>query len=308
MKILINLYQLLNLISNNNLQIKYITHKDYKLAYRFWDNNNDNPTLLFAHASGFHSMIWNKIIQKINNYNCISIDFSGHGMSDNPDIEYKWDQFSNEIQSLIIQLDLNNIVGIGHSLGGYAITHSTKELYARFKSLILFDPSIFTKNKYAIKIKSRTEPHPISKRRDSWISTDEMYKRFSQRYPFTYWDKSVLIDYVEHGLKYNESEKIFNLSSPPWAEARMMQGSSEYGIFDIIDSFNKNVLIIRAKGIKSNKNKDIFSKSVTDPDLHKLFSDSADLLIDDVTHFIPQEKPEECARIINDHLNLLLKD
>jgi len=39
-----------------------------------------------------------------------------------------------------------------------------------------------------------------------------------------------------------------------------------------------------------------------------LFSNSTDLLIDDVTHFIPQEKPQECARIINDHLNLLLKD
>jgi len=308
MKILINLYQLLNLTLKNNLQIKYIKHKNYKLAYRVWYNNNDNPTLLFAHASGFHSMIWNQIIQKINNYNCIAIDFSGHGMSDNPDIEYKWDQFSNEIHSLIVELKLNKIIGIGHSLGAYAITHSTKDLYDRFESLILFDPSIFTKNKYAIKIKSRSEPHPISKRRDSWISTDEMYQRFSKRYPFIYWDNSVLIDYIEYGLTYNQSKEIYNLSSPPWAEARMMQGSAEYGIFDIINSFNKDVLILRANGKKSNENNDIFSKSVTDPDLHKLFSNSTDLLIDDVTHFIPQEKPQECARIINDHLNLLLKD
>ena len=93
MKILINLYQLLNLTLNNNLQIKYVKHKDYKLAYRVWDNNNDKPTLLFAHASGFHSMIWNQIIRKINNYNCIAIDFSGHGMSHNPEIENKSDQY-----------------------------------------------------------------------------------------------------------------------------------------------------------------------------------------------------------------------
>ena len=117
-----------------------------------------------------------------------------------------------------------------------------------------------------------------------------------------------LVDYIEYGLTYNQSKKIYNLSSPPWAEARMMQGSAEYGIFDIINSFNKDVLILRASGKKSNENNDIFSKSVTDPDLHKLFSNSTDLLIDDVTHFIPQEKPQECAKIINDHLNLLLKD
>ena len=83
----------------------------------------------------------------------------------------------------------------------------------------------------------------------------------------------------------------------------MMQGSGEYGIFDIIKAFHKNVLIVRSGGITSNKNKDIFSKSVTDPSLSKLFSNSNDQLINEVTHFIPQEKPLECAKIIRNYLN-----
>ena len=176
----------------------------------------------------------------------------------------------------------------------------------RFQSLILFDPSIFTKDKYKIKensLNKTNKPHPIIKRKNNWLSHDEMYKRFSERYPFSYWDNSVLKDYVEYGLYFNEPEKIYNLSSPPWAEARMMQGSGEYGIFDIIKAFHKNVLIVRSGGITSNKNKDIFSKSVTDPSLSKLFSNSNDQLINEVTHFIPQEKPLECAKIIRNYLN-----
>ena len=290
------------------MKIDYINHKNYKIAFRTWfnQNNDSNPILLFAHASGFHSMIWSEIIKNLTNYNCIAIDFSGHGESDNPELEYKWNQFSDELSSLIKLLDLNNIVGIGHSLGGYAVTHTTKNLLDRFQSLILFDPSIFTKDKYKIKensLNKTNKPHPIIKRKNNWLSHDEMYKRFSERYPFSYWDNSVLKDYVEYGLYFNEPEKIYNLSSPPWAEARMMQGSGEYGIFDIIKAFHKNVLIVRSGGITSNKNKDIFSKSVTDPSLSKLFSNSNDQLINEVTHFIPQEKPLECAKIIRNYLN-----
>ena len=168
------------------MKIDYINHKNYKIAFRTWfnQNNDSNPILLFAHASGFHSMIWNEIIKNLTNYNCIAIDFSGHGESDNPESEYKWDQFSDELSSLIKLLDLNNIVGIGHSLGGYAVTHTTKNLLDRFQSLILFDPSIFTKDKYKIKensLNKTNKPHPIIKRKNNWLSHDEMYKRFSER-------------------------------------------------------------------------------------------------------------------------------
>lgn len=293
------------------MNTNFIHHNNYKIAYRTWNEYDPKkPTLVFAHASGFHSMIWNKIIQKLSPYHCIAIDFSGHGLSDNPDVDYKWNQFSNELKSLIIELNLNNIIGIGHSLGAYAITHSTATLNERYDGLILFDPSIFTKDKYLKKVSKnisaqgfdKSKPHPISKRNNVWKSKNEMYNRFKDRYPFTYWDKSVLLDYCDFGLNYNSVDKIFNLSCPPWAEGRMMYGSAEYGIFDIINSFQKNVLIIRSGGIKANKNEDLFSRSVTDPDLHKMFLKSKDILIEEVTHFIPQEKTEQCAKIINNYL------
>ena len=49
---------------------------------------------------------------------------------------------------LRIKDELNNIFGIGHSLGSYAISHVTNNLSDRFAGLILFDPSIFIKKKY----------------------------------------------------------------------------------------------------------------------------------------------------------------
>ena len=251
-------------------------------------------------------MIWKQIIEKLPDYNCISIDLSGHGLSDNPDHDYQWNKFSFELESLISELNLNNIIGIGHSLGGYAITHATNKLRNRFSGLILFDPSIFTQNKYTQNNNRKKDfIHPISKRRNLWDSPDEMYKSFSSRLPFKLWDNNVLKDYCEYGLIKDDDDDIFKLSCPPWAEARMMSGSSPYGIFEIIDNFDQNTLIIRAGGKDSNNNKDIFSTSVTDPQLSKMFLNGKDLLINDVTHFIPQEKPEECAKIIYDFIRLI---
>ncbi len=285
----------------------YINHNNYKISYSKWDSNNKSIyTLLFVHASGFHRMIWKQIIEKLPDYNCISIDLSGHGLSDNPDHDYQWNKFSFELESLISELNLNNIIGIGHSLGGYAITHATNKLRNRFSGLILFDPSIFTHDKYTQNNNRKKDfIHPISKRRNLWDSPDEMYKSFSSRLPFKLWDNNVLKDYCEYGLIKDDDDDIFKLSCPPWAEARMMSGSSPYGIFEIIDNFNQNTLIIRAGGKDSNNNKDIFSTSVTDPQLSKMFLNGKDLLINDVTHFIPQEKPEECAKIIYDFIRLI---
>ena len=282
----------------------YINHNNYKISYSKWNTTQKSKyTLLFVHASGFHGMIWNQIITKLSDYNCLTIDLSGHGLSDNPDHDYKWNEFAFELQTLIVDLNLNNIFGIGHSLGGYAITHATNKLSDRFAGLILFDPSVFTKNKYEQNIKRKKDfIHPISKRRNLWDSSDQMYKNFSSRLPFKLWDKKVLKDYCEFGLIKDEDENIFKLSCPPWAEARMMSGSSQYGIFEIINKFNKKVLVIRAGGKNSNDNKDLFSSSVTDPKLSEMFLNGKDLLINDVTHFIPQEKPEECAKIIYDFI------
>mgnify|MGYP001960930416 FL=1 len=282
----------------------YINHNNYKISYSKWNiEKNSKYTLLFVHASGFHGMIWNQIITKLPDYNCIAIDLSGHGLSDNPDHDYEWNKFAFELETLIVDLNLNNIIGIGHSLGGYAITHATNKLSNKFAGLILFDPSVFTKNKYEQNLKRKKDfIHPISKRRNLWDSFDEMYKNFSSRLPFKLWDKQVLKDYCEFGLNKDENENIFKLSCPPWAEARMMSGSSQYGIFEIINKFKQKVLVIRAGGKTSNDNKDLFSSSVTDPKLSEMFSNGEDLLINDVTHFIPQEKPEECAKIIYDFI------
>ena len=282
----------------------YINHNNYKISYSKWNTEkNSKYTLLFVHASGFHGMIWNQIITKLPDYNCITIDLSGHGLSDNPDHDYEWNKFAFELETLIVDLNLNNIFGIGHSLGGYAVTHATNKLSDRFAGLILFDPSVFTKNKYEQNLKRKKDfIHPISKRRNLWDSSDEMYENFSSRLPFKLWDKKVLKDYCEFGLIKDDDKNIFQLSCPPWAEARMMSGSSQYGIFEIINKFNQKVLVIRAEGKISNDNKDLFSSSVTDPKLSEMFLYGKDLLINDVTHFIPQEKPEECAKIIYDFI------
>ena len=89
----------------------YINHNNYKISYSKWiTEKNSKYTLLFVHASGFHGMIWKQIIQKLPHFNCVSIDLSGHGLSDNPDHDYQWNKFAFELETLIVDLNLNNIL------------------------------------------------------------------------------------------------------------------------------------------------------------------------------------------------------
>ena len=44
------------------------------------------PVLLFAHATGFHGLVWGPTAAALTDrYRCLALDLRGHGMSETPD-------------------------------------------------------------------------------------------------------------------------------------------------------------------------------------------------------------------------------
>jgi non-heme chloroperoxidase len=66
-------------------------------------------------------------------YRCIAHDRRGHGRSSQPWIGYDYNTFSDDLATLVETLDLNNVIHVGHSMGGgevarYIGRHGTKRV------------------------------------------------------------------------------------------------------------------------------------------------------------------------------------
>ena len=79
---------------------------------------------------------------------CIAFDARGHGRSSKPSPPYAWRDFGADAAALAESLQLEGAVGVGHSLGGHAITLAAALCPGAFAGLVLLDPVIRPKDRY----------------------------------------------------------------------------------------------------------------------------------------------------------------
>ena len=94
-------------------------------------------TIVFLHGSGMSHIIWSLTEQFFSNqnFNVLSIDLPGHGNSDGPCIN-TIEKIANWLEKAFIQLNLNDLVLIGHSQGCLEILEFSHKYPTRIKKLI----------------------------------------------------------------------------------------------------------------------------------------------------------------------------
>ena len=98
--------------------MSYLTTNDgTRLYYR--DYGTGKP-IVFVHAWAMTSGFWDYVIPHFvqQGYRAISFDRRGHGKSDDPGRGYDYATFTDDLHSLMVQLDLHDVTLIGHSMGG----------------------------------------------------------------------------------------------------------------------------------------------------------------------------------------------
>ncbi|MEP1593915.1 MAG: alpha/beta hydrolase, partial [Halieaceae bacterium] len=174
--------------------------QDITLSVHEWAGPGD--PILLLHATGFHSRCWDQIVQRLPDRHVYAVDLRFHGASTGKG-DVDWVLMAHDIEQLIDHLDLHNIVGVGHSLGGHLVARVAAERIERFKSLVLIDPVILPRDRYetAPELAEMTpDMHPVSRRKNQWIDSDEMFERFRQKPPFNGWQEDVLRDYCRYAL------------------------------------------------------------------------------------------------------------
>lgn len=274
-----------------------ISINDYQITVYEWEGHG-NP-LLFIHATGFHGRIWDQVVLKLEGHHCVTVDLRGHGKSTKTNTTYEWDSFVPDINSVIDTLQLTNIIGVGHSMGGHVITKAAIHNPGTYTGLVLCDPSIFARNRYKTRtfLKQNVDQHPVARRRNEWNSVNEMLTRLRNHPNFRSWEEEVLTDYCTHGLQPTKQGKL-QLSCPPEIESAMYGAYIDPDILEEITSLQTPVRLLLAKKYTTGKEFKSFNHSVSRPDIANLFPNAVSKQFCFNSHFLPMENPDTVAREI----------
>jgi len=275
-----------------------------ELAYFEWrrELRGREAPILLAHATGFHARIWDQMIRHLGERYIISVDQRGHGRSQKTEITH-WEVFGRDLAAFVRELDLRDVLGVGHSMGGHAMTEAAAAHPDRFRRLVLIDPVIASPGDYrdgGWMISSLGgQNHPTAKRKNHFASIDEMFERFRDRKPYACFDPSALRDHCQYGLLPAPDGDGYILACPPEIEASIyMTSRTNAAVYASIRAIELPVLILRAKRPPLDRDVMDFTSSPTWPELVHEFQDGREIHLAEHTHFLPMEAPELVARYV----------
>ena len=118
---------------------KYLVHKGLKSHYVDW--SGDGPTALLVHGGMRTSRSFDAMARRLNqSAHVLALDLIGHGDSTWLEEGYTYEDRATDIHHFITQTGLENVCGIGHSMGGTAISILAEKNPERFDKLILMEP------------------------------------------------------------------------------------------------------------------------------------------------------------------------
>jgi len=271
-----------------------------------WEWPGQGSPVFFCHATGFHARVWDQVIKHFPERRCYAFDARGHGCSSKPAPPYPWRNFGADVAAVAKSLGLSGAIGVGHSLGGHAVTLGAALTLdsvpssSAFSALLLIDPVIRSKNHYAAPWK---KAQFVARRRNRWTSPQEMFESFAAHPAFDLWDRDVLRDYCRYGLTPDGQDYI--LACPPEIEASIYEEGAavESNIYSEIATIPIPVHVVRAGRFQDPAN--VMRASPTAPELAASFARGTDTLLTEHSHLIPMESPELAAKLITDISTLL---
>ena len=121
-------------------QDKEVTVNGMKFHYLDWGTEGRQP-LVFLHGNSQQAHSWDFISLAIcDNYHCMAPDARGHGDSDwAPQGEYTVDAYVQDLAGFIDALGLEQVILVGHSMGGRTCYVYTSQHPEKVKALAIVD-------------------------------------------------------------------------------------------------------------------------------------------------------------------------
>jgi pimeloyl-ACP methyl ester carboxylesterase len=108
-----------------------------RLAY---DDQGSGLPLVFLHAFPLNRSMWRPQVTALaTHFRTIAVDFRGHGESDAPLWSFSLDQYADDVAALLDNLNIQQAVLVGLSMGGYVSLAFSRRYGDRLRALVLAD-------------------------------------------------------------------------------------------------------------------------------------------------------------------------
>jgi pimeloyl-ACP methyl ester carboxylesterase len=99
-----------------------------------------SPALVFIHGWSCDRSYWERQMEAFqSNHLVVALDLAGHGDSGHERAVWSMEAFGKDVASVVEKLDLNEVVLIGHSMGGSVMLEAGRILTERVVALIAVD-------------------------------------------------------------------------------------------------------------------------------------------------------------------------
>lgn len=269
------------------------------VAIHYTDWGGAGPPLILLHATGFLAALWRPVAERLaSRFRVVAVDQRGHGDSGKPADGYRFETFADDLQRLIEGLALERPLAVGHSAGATIIVVHTKQHPGLIQRAVLVEPILPRPEWYA---QSPMGDHANSladgarKRRAVWPGREELFRAYRTRQTFETWREDVLRLYVEEGTRPCDNGQI-ELKCPPEIEGQTFDAARYVDPWPMLTQMECPALVIWGAGSH-------LLGFGLERQVEEAIPQVRTVVVPDTTHFLPQERPDEVARLAEEFLS-----
>jgi len=273
-------------VLNYDNKMEKISLKSEELAYM--EAGEGPQTLIFVHGLSSNMEAWNKNIDTLKkNFKCIAIDLPGYGKSSKNKIAFSLSDYAGFINEFIREKKLNNVVLVGHSMGGQIVLHTVLKYPEQLEKLILFAPAgieTFTAQEATI-MKASYTPEMVQS-----ASDEQIRKNIEMNFHVLPKDAEFMIEdriAIKNALDFETYSKIVVNNIHAMLNEPVLEDLNKIKI-PVLMIFGKNDMLIPNKYFHptQNINSLVETAKATIPNLKVE-------IIDEAGHFVNFEKADE---------------
>lgn len=258
------------------------------LPLRVWEYPGDGPGLLLCHCTGTMGRMWEPVIQRLGGrFHVFAPDARGHGDSAKPPAgeAYAWERAGADVLAILEGLGGRAPrLAAGHSGGAASIAFAGLMAPGVFDRQLWLDAIVGPRHVFA----GENPLAVMARRRKDWFpGRDAARERYAAKPPMARWTPCSLDAFLAHGLAA-DGEGV-RLKCPPAVEAEIYNRGGAWAVYERLEEMRIPVLL--ATGEESNV------RPLAEAQAERLPGRALRVLAG-VSHFIPQEAPEETARLL----------
>ncbi len=272
------------------------TLENRKLDNRIYDFGGAGPTVLFAHATGFHAHCWTSVIAHLEDLHSVAYDARGHG--DTP-VGSDWDTagavdwrgYGADAAAVAATLnDDGPVLGVGHSMGGAALLMAALDAPHLFRGLVVYEPIAMPADAVAPGGDNNFLANGARRRRSTFASFEEAIGNFSAKPPLNVLTAETMEAYVRFGFAEGDDGQV-HLKCRPEHEARTYEAGGNHGTWERLAEITVPVWVMCGESQP-------MQPSARTRELASRIPGSRFIQLDHLGHFGPMQAPAEIAAIV----------